>query len=295
MTINNISAVTCTKDRHYQLIKTIKFVEKINGLKEHIILDWDSKNEFNIEDSKKHRKKIYYVKNEKRWWLTRAYNTCFFIAKSEYILKLDADVFINYKKFNNLDYSKYDLIIFYDKPNDPGNFLITKKLLDAINGFNEYMWEWGWSDHDLINRAKEYSKESRVLEIYGYIDKIPHDNEKRSIIKLHKIFNNEKLFYYALIKSHNDINAYLAKKIKWSNKYKLNYKIEGNKVTLTHFYSIKNLSTQFKIVYKFKFFFNFFKIYKSKNRIQKYLFPIICFLIPQTLLQKFSLQIYPKK
>lgn len=295
MTINNISVVTCTKDRHNHLKKTIENVEKISRLKEHIILDWDSKNEFKIEDSKKNKKKIYYVKNEKKWWLTRAYNTCFFIAKSEYILKLDADVFINYKKFNNLDYSKYDLIVFYDKPNDPGNFLITKKLLDSINGFNEYMWEWGWSDHDLINRAKENSKESRILEIYGYIDKIPHDNEKRSTVKLNKIYNNEKLFYYALIKSHNDVNAYLAKKIKWSNKYKLIYKVDDCKVTLIHFYSIKNLSTQIKIVYKYKLLLNFFKIYKSKNRIQKYLLLTICILLPQTLLEKYSLQIYPKK
>ena len=295
MKTKNITTVTCTRDRHHQLLETMNFVEKIDGLKEHIILDWGSKKELIIEGSNKSKKKIYIAPNENRWWLTRAYNTCFFLVETEYVLKLDADVKFNYKKFNNLLYSNYDLIIFFDTPNDPGNFLIKKSLLKKINGFNEYMWEWGWSDHDLINRAKIYTKNTKVLEAYGYIEKITHDNNTRSIVNKNMIYKNNDLFYYALIKSHNDINSYLSKKQIWSNKNNLSYKISGNLINLNHFYSIKDLNLRLRTIYKFKFLKQFFKIYKLKRRVQKQFLPIVCFFLPNLFLEYISLQLYPKK
>jgi hypothetical protein len=295
MKTKNITTVTCTRDRHHQLLETMNYVEKIDGLKVHIILDWGSKNQLILEDTQKSKKQIYIAPNENRWWLTRAYNTSFFLVETEYVLKLDADVKFNYKKFNNLDYSNYDLIIFFDKPNDPGNFLIKKNLLKKINGFNEYMWEWGWSDHDLVNRAKINTKKNKVLEVYGFIDKIPHDNSTRSIVSKSTIYKKKDLFYYSLIKSHNDVNAYLSKKQIWSNKNNLSYEVTDNLINLKHFYSIKDLNLFLRASYKYKFLKQFFKIYKLKNRGQKYFLPIICFVLPNIILESISLQLYPKK
>ena len=201
MKTNNITVVTCTKDRHDQLKQTMYNCNKINGFYKHLIIDWNSDTPLVLNNNENKDRVIYNVKNENRWWLTRAYNTGFQLVETEYILKLDADVIINFEKFNNLDFEKYDLIVLNDTPNDPGNFLIKKELLDKINGFNEYMWEWGWSDHDLILRAKNKLKNNKYLDTFGYIDKIPHDNKSRSIVKK-MLFIKIMIYFFMHLSRH---------------------------------------------------------------------------------------------
>ena len=295
MKIKNITVVTCTRDRSAQLKQTLSHVKNINNLKEHLIIDWNSESNLKLNNNEKEKTSIYKVLNENRWWLTRAYNTGFFVAETEYILKLDADVKINYKKFNNLDYTKYDIIVFFDSPNDPGNFLIKKEILNKINGFNEYMWEWGWSDHDLILRAKNLTNNIKFLDAYGYIDKIEHDNSSRSIVKKNQIYKNTEQFYYSLIKAHNDTNAFLSKEKLWSLDNKLNYKIKDNKIIVKHFFTIKDLNFYLKLKYKFNILMSFFKIYKKESRFEKRILPFLLLLLPNNILFKFfSIQIYPK-
>lgn len=295
MRTNNITVLTCTKDRHDQLKQTMYNCNKINGFYKHLIIDWNSDTSLVLNSNENKDRVIYNVKNENRWWLTRAYNTGFHLVETEYVLKLDADVIINYEKFNNLDFEKYDLIVLNDTPNDPGNFLIKKELLDKINGFNEYMWEWGWSDHDLILRAKNKLKNNKYLDTFGYIDKIPHDNKSRSIVKKNALYKNNDLFFYALIKAYNNTNAFLSKKNLWTKENKLSYSIEEGRILVNHFYNIKELNFKIKIFYKYEFLKSFFSIYKSKNRIQKRIFKYLFFIFPTKLLDLLSLRLYPKK
>ena len=142
MKTKNITVVTCTIDRHDQLKKTMSLCQKIDSFYKHLIIDWNPTSSLELNKKGKTNSEVYKVKNENRWWLTRAYNTGFNLVDTEYILKLDADVKLNFIKFNKLNFNNYDLIVFFDKPNDPGNFLIKKELLEKINGFNEYMWEY---------------------------------------------------------------------------------------------------------------------------------------------------------
>ncbi len=295
MRTNNITVLTCTKDRHDQLKQTMYNCNKINGFYKHLIIDWNSDTSLVLNSNENKDRVIYNVKNENRWWLTRAYNTGFHLVETEYVLKLDADVIINYEKFNNLDFEKYDLIVLNDTPNDPGNFLIKKELLDKINGFNEYMWEWGWSDHDLILRAKNKLKNNKYLDTFGYIDKIPHDNKSRSIVKKNALYKNNDLFFYALIKAYNNTNAFLSKKNLWTKENKLSYSIKEGRILVNHFYNIKELNFKIKIFYKYEFLKSFFSIYKSKNRIQKRIFKYLFFIFPTKLLDLLSLRLYPIK
>ena len=295
MKTNNITVLTCTKDRHDQLKQTMYNCNKINGFYKHLIIDWNSDTPLVLNNNENKDKVIYNVKNENRWWLTRAYNTGFQLVETEYVLKLDADVIINFEKFNNLDFEKYDLIVLNDTPNDPGNFLIKKELLDKINGFNEYMWEWGWSDHDLILRAKNKLKNNKYLDTFGYIDKIPHDNKSRSIVKKNALYKNNDLFFYALIKAYNNTNAFLSKKNLWTKENKLSYSIKEGEILVNHFYNIKELNFKIKIFYKYEFLKSFFSIYKAKNRIQKRIFKYLFFIFPTKLLEFLSLRLYPIK
>ncbi len=294
---SNISVVTCTMDRHDQLKKSIGEIKKLKNIEEQLIIDWNSKEELKKSFLDKNNKKIkiYRVKNEKKWWLTRAYNIGFYLSKGDYILKIDADVIIDFEKFNNLDYEKYDLVVFFDKPSDPGNFLIKKSLLRNINGFNEYMWEWGWSDNDLINRAKLFSTKIKYLDTSNFIKKIEHDNSSRTKVDVNKKYKDIKLFYYSLIKAYNDTNAFLAKKNLWSNKQKFNYIIKDNLIKVNHFYNLKDLNAITKIQYRFVFVNSFFKIYMQKFRFRKRLVTFLLFLLPEKILEKhFSLYLYPK-
>ena len=76
------------------------------------------------------------------------------------------------------------MIIFYKEKYDPGNFLVKKDLFKKVNGFNEYIYGWGWEDHDLINRLKKIIDPNRVLELTDYIDKIKHKDSERVNIKI---------------------------------------------------------------------------------------------------------------
>ncbi len=295
MKTRNITVVTCTKDRHDQLKTTMTAPQNIDSFYKHVVVDWNSDAPFEINENEQENIDIYTVKNENRWWLTRAYNTCFHLVETDYVLKLDADVKIDFNKFNQLNFMKYDLVVFYDKPNDPGNFLIKKEILEKINGFNEYMWEWGWSDHDLVIRAKNIIENTKYFEAYGYIKKIEHSNESRSIVKKNKIFKKNELYFYSLIKAYNNTNALLSKKELWSLDNKLDYTIKGKNILVNHFYSIKNLNLKVKILYKYEFIKSFFEIYKSKNRFQKKIITYVLLFFPVNLLNYLSLNLYPKK
>lgn len=269
--------------------------QNIDSFYKYVVVDWNSDAPFEINENEQENMDIYTVKNENRWWLTRAYNTCFHLVDTDYVLKLDADVKIDFNKFNELNFMKYDLVVFYDKPNDPGNFLIKKEILEKINGFNEYMWEWGWSDHDLVIRAKNIIENTKYFDAYGYIKKIEHSNESRSIVKKNKIFKKNDLYFYSLIKAYNNTNALLSKKELWSTDNKLDYTINGKNILVNHFYTIKNLNLKVKILYKYEFIKSFFEIYKSKNRFQKKIITYVLFFLPVKLLDYLSLNLYPKK
>lgn len=295
MKTNNITVLTCTRDRHDQLKQTMNSCNKVNGFYKHLIIDWNSNTPLVLKNNEKKDKVIYSVKNENRWWLTRAYNTGFHLVETEYVLKLDADVFINFEKFNKLDFEKYDLIVLNETPNDPGNFLIKKELLDEINGFNEYIWAYGWDDHDLVLRAKNKLENNKYLDTFGYINKIPHDNKSRSIVKKNALYKNSDLFIYALIKAYNNANAFLSTKKLWSKENKLSYTVKDNRILVNHFYNIKELNLKIKIFYKYEFLKSFFLIYKAKNRIQKRIFKYLFFIFPTKLLEFLSLRLYPIK
>ena len=290
--LNSISVVTCSMNREQHLLENIKYIKKLSNITEHIVVDYSSLQEVSkkINDTKI---KIFRIDNEIIWWHNKAYNSAFHLANSKYILKIDADVLIDFKKFNKIEYKKYDLIIFYNNENDPGNFLITKDLLSSINGFNEYMWQWGWQDHDIISRAIKSSKNIRFLKVYNAISKIDHDNAERNKILVNKIYKRPDHFYYSYMKATNDTNVFLASKNLWSSKNILNYDIIDNKLYIKHNYDIKNLNFILKLQYKWKICYSFSVVYKSKTKFIKRLLALSLFLTPKYLLLKyFSIKLY---
>lgn len=289
----NISVVTCSMNREKNLIENVKNVKRLEKTYEHIIIDWNSSQKISntVKDDKI---KIFRFENEAFWWHNKAYNAGFHLASSDYVLKIDADVVINHEKFNKLKYWNYDLIVFFDKPNDPGNFLIKKDLFDKINGFNEYMWQWGWGqDHDLISRARRSSKDVKYLELYEYISKIDHHNAERNSVRVNKIYKRPDHFYYSYLKATNDANAFLASKNLWSSKNILNYRFINKRVEINHNFDIKNLGFVLKLQYRWKICNSFARVYRNDTTFLKRLLAIFLFSIPRSILSKyFSIRLY---
>tara|TARA_B100000902_G_C27301893_1_gene913303 strand:- start:320 stop:1165 length:846 start_codon:yes stop_codon:yes gene_type:complete len=279
-------------NRENHLIQNIKNNQQLFNLNEHIVLDWSSEKKITnfFPDFKV---KIFRIDNQKIWLHNKAYNAAFQVASSNYIFKVDADVLIDCAKFSKLHYWNYDLIIFYNNKNDPGNFLIKRELLEEINGFNEYMWQWGWQDHDIISRAISSSKNVKYLEVYECISKIDHDNSERNKVFASNLYRNPDHFYYSYMKATNDGNAFIASKNLWSHKNYLDYKIDENKIIINHNYNLKSLNLIFKLQYKWKICKSFSKVYKSNTSLIKIILAVFLFLTPKKVLSRyFSIQLF---
>ena len=292
MKTNDITIVTCSMNRTENLLISLDSLKELNNIDKHLILDFNSDNEIKIDNE---LIEIFRVDNEENYWASRAYNALFNMVSSEYILKIDADVILNVDEFKKLEYKNYDLIIFDKNKNDPGNFLVKKNLVEKINGFNEYIWTWGYEDHDLVNRLQALN--INVLTTNDLIEKIEHSDSLRARSTVNSnIFKDESLFYYSLKKAHNDSNSYLSNKGVWSKNNKLKYKIEKNKILIEHLYDIRSLNLNIKLKYKYLILKYFYKIYKKNTTVVKRVLPVILFIFPTQLISSMlSINIFIKK
>ena len=296
MTINNkkITVLTTCKDRESNLNKMRKNITKLNHISEHIIIDWSSSELISIENEINTR--IISKSNEEFYWASRAYNFGVNYVNTDYVLKLDAETLIDYKKFNEIDYLSYDLIILYKQRYDPGNFLISKHLFEKVNGFNEFLFGWGWEDHDLINRLKMVVHKSKILETDNLIDKIEHKDSDRVQIgnfKLESKYNDKIKYSYAVKKGFNQTNSYISNLNIWKNQSR-EYTLSDNKIH--HFYTIKNLNMILRYKHKFYFFKTLFMVLNPSRKIYRRFAPIIYSLCSESRIYNlFGINIYPKK
>ena len=145
MNSKKISVITCSMNRGDHLKDVVKSTNEIVNLHEHLIIDFSSDiKEIQIDFEKINPKsKLIRVERENRWWLTRDKdNFSAYLAEAQTLMKLDADTVVDAAQLNELDLSKYDYLAFKIK-HGLGNFIIKKNLFDEINGFNEYIYNWG--------------------------------------------------------------------------------------------------------------------------------------------------------
>jgi len=295
--MKNITAVTVSMNRTEHLKKCIEAVAKIKNVSNHIIIDYSSKEPIYIHED---NVEVFRVDNEKFWWITRAYNAGFSLIKTDYILKIDADVIIDHSYFNNLKYFNYDHVLFTNNKNDAGNFLVKKDLLNGVNGFNEFIVR-GYDDHDLLNRIKNNNPKLSYKVVMNKIVKLDHLDEKRVSSSNSILFKKGVNYYYALVKAYNDYNGYISSKNYWSNKKQKIYILDGNILKICHNFYINEL----KIfdLYKCKWIFlkTFFNIYflnqdNILKKIFKKILPIIFIFIHVSLIKILTgFEIFPSK
>ena len=289
--MKNITVITSSRNRKEFLQENINHVAKINSLKEHLIIDFDSREKIRKSDYKNKKVKILNVINEPEWSITRSYNVGIQFSNTEYIMKIDADVLIDYEKFNKINYEKYDILYFMENDWDPGNFISKASLLKDINGFNEFIKQ-RFDDNDMLKRIK--NKGYNIEKVPGLIkEKINHSDELRhetTTSYFKNKANNEHA--YAVVKAHNNCGAYVSSLNIWEKNSKLIYKqYDHLDIEIMHPRYYEELKTFFKLKLKFIFLKTFFTIfYKNSERllisILKRAFPLIFFLTPSKITEK---------
>jgi GT2 family glycosyltransferase len=286
---NNISVVTCSMNRHGDLIETLKSTNNLKNMKEHLVVDWSSSNIVPSEFSNYNNKlRVVRVESEKDWWLTRAYNFGVYVASGNIILKLDADTSINTERFNTIDLDKLSYLNLTYENNGYGNFIIKKKLFEEVNGFNEYIYGWGYDDFDFHNRVMKLTGSQKRGEDFITVKK--HGASKSFDQQL----DNKKVFS-ALKLAHHKKNRYISQNTNWELKHKKIYhELSNNNYTIKHFFSVKSLNFMLKTNTRVLFYKVFINEYFKIN-ISKYL-KIFIILIPQNLIYLlYKVRIFPKK
>ncbi len=289
--MNKITVITSCRNREEFLNENIEYVSKVNLLNEHLIIDFDSIDKLDKANYKNKKVKILNVVNEPEWSITRSYNVGIQFSTSEYTMKIDADILIDYNRFNTINFEQYDILYFIENEWDPGSFIAKTSLLKEVNGFNEFI-KSRFDDHDLLKRIKE--KGYNIGKVEGLIkEKKHHSNELRhsSTDNYFKRKSKER-FSYAVVKAHNNGGAYVSSLNLWGKNNKLYYKkLENRDIKITHprYYNKINFYSKLKL--KFIYLKTFFTIfYSNKNNIYfaliKRTLPVVLWTLPNKVNEK---------
>jgi glycosyltransferase involved in cell wall biosynthesis len=167
--MNQFSIVTVAMNRTEHLLQQARAVSMLHAHSEHIILDFGSATPISRDQlPSDNRIKLHRVESPNgRWWLTHAYNLAFALAKSDYILKLDADILISQEFVDNMLHRQAETgvhlmcnrLTLQDWHLPPemfttnGLFLCRRSTLAQLRGFNPYIQGWGWDEIDLYSRC----------------------------------------------------------------------------------------------------------------------------------------------
>uniref|UniRef100_A0A6C0JKS1 F5/8 type C domain-containing protein n=1 Tax=viral metagenome TaxID=1070528 RepID=A0A6C0JKS1_9ZZZZ len=152
-----------------------------------IIIDWSSTEEFYEFTNTLKDDRILYVRvpNETNFYRTYAQNLAGDLCKYNKICKLDSDIVLSDKFFENHPLTKG---MFYvgewlcardenEKHTHGCTYLFTHDYL-RINGYNEYIKSYGWDDSDFTNRLMLCGLRKVIFDL-NMLYHVPHDDKSR--------------------------------------------------------------------------------------------------------------------
>lgn len=155
------SIVTASRNRSGQLRRTAGAISRDGTHAEHLIVDWSSQPPISKDDLPADpRIRVERVEAEEQWWLSRAYNRAFRLARHPWILKADADALLGPEFFAGFAPAAATLQIRHlvggtaaaGSLNDLGLFAVERRALQTVGGFNPHLFGWGYDDLDLFER-----------------------------------------------------------------------------------------------------------------------------------------------
>ena len=219
-----VSICTVAMNRTDHLLATTAENSKSTLHAEHIILDYGSDISVKRKDlPEDQRIRLFRCEAPSGWWLTHAYNLAFSLTSGDYILKLDADCSITddltaaltlFEKKNYPDLMCNRLTLQDYHLDDglfqtTGLFMLSRTILDKLNGFNPYLKGWGWEEIDLFSRAFIAGATITKFPVNNSISEIKHSAFRRIEKPSGKHFMG-RISSEALIKASNIKNCILA-------------------------------------------------------------------------------------
>jgi hypothetical protein len=185
-----VSVVTVTQNRTHHVIESARAVSRMSMHDEHIILDYGSAVPVSRAELPPDSRVRLIRANPTRatWSLSESYNLALSLTKSEWILKVDADVILSNTFEDTLCFDPLsahaeffcsrltlgDWSLPDENYASNGLFLAKRSLLEKIRGFNPYLNGWGWEDIDLYSRVFLAGATVAKLPHQG-VTTIPHD------------------------------------------------------------------------------------------------------------------------
>lgn len=150
------SIVTVCRNRRQHLLTTAPRVSAWPHHHEHLIVDWSSDDPLRRDELPDDpRIRLLRVEGERLWNLCRAYNFALAQARGDCLFKLDADAWPKRLDHPDTLAAGGSLCRFGSGPEGRlGQFLIDRPLLEAVGGFNEMLWGYGFDDKDLKARLR---------------------------------------------------------------------------------------------------------------------------------------------
>ena len=214
------SVCTAVMNRNYYLKKTLPSWLACDGVGEIVVLDWSSTEEVRniVDEFQDGRIFLVRIDNKKRFHQPKSKNLKIRFCSNEKILSIDSDIQILRPDF--IERNKLSKGLFFHghysiQKYTTGTCLINKSDFFKVNGYNEYMFSYGFEDLDFYRRLSEIG-----IVGYGftankkYIYHLPHSNSERmnSVHTLFKVFFNNPIY------RSEQFNRKLSRILKWNSR-----------------------------------------------------------------------------
>ena len=196
-----LAIVTVCMNRKQHLLSSIAHIADWPYHHEHLLIDWSSREPVRREElPSDSRIVLQRVEGETSWNLCRAYNLAARLAKSSWLLKLDADCWPGSFDPTDLIMRGASICWFGSGPNGRiGQFLMHRTAFEAVGGFNEVLVGYGFDDKDLKARLGSHGWRIELLPVTA-IEVIPHsvhERVSRELTERQKTFALEEARSYA--------------------------------------------------------------------------------------------------
>ena len=147
--LETVSIVTVCMNRRAHLLVSADHVARWPHHQEHLILDWSSDHPLTrAELPADSRIRLVRVDGERQWHLCRAYNLALRLARGDRLFKLDADCWPEAMPSPNQLAAAGPVAAFCTGPDGrAGQWLLERRLVDQVGGFNEVLLGYGFDDH----------------------------------------------------------------------------------------------------------------------------------------------------
>ena len=175
-----ISLVTVCMNRRVHLLRTVPLVAAWPHHREHVVVDWSSTEPLRREELPDDpRLRLLRVEGERRWNPARAYNFALAQAQGDWLIRMDADCWPTAAFVPEPLQQAGPLWVGQGGEGRFGQFLIERRLFEAVGGFNEILRGWGFEDKDLRGRLEHGHGVAPGFLPAEAIGVILHSNEER--------------------------------------------------------------------------------------------------------------------